>query len=1293
MATIVLQAAGAALGSFLGGPIGAVIGRAAGALAGSAIDRQLFAETRRFEGPRLETARIMTADEGGGIARVYGTARVAGQVIWTTRFEEEKETERQGGKGGEPATEVTTYSYFGNVAVGLCEGPVAAIRRIWADGEEIDLSEIDVRFYPGDEDQLPDPLIEVKQGAGNAPAYRGLAYLVFERLPLESWGNRIPQIACEVLRPIGELEERLRAVTIIPGASEHGLDPKPVRERLAEGEDRLINRNILFGDSDLVASIDELVALCPDLERAALVVSWFGDDLRAGTCRIRPKVETARRDESEDWRVSGLRRGDAATVSSLDGSPAYGGTPSDAGVIRAIAALKDRGLKVTFYPFLLMDIPAGNGLPDPYGDTEQAAFPWRGRISLDVAVGRAGSADGTAAARDAIAAFLGNAAPGDFTIDGSRINYSGPAEWSYRRMIFHQAHLAARGGADAFVIGSELHGLTRIRDEAGRFPFVEGLIAIAEGVRQILPDATITYAADWSEYFGYHPEDGSGDVFFNLDPLWAFSAIDAIGIDNYLPIADWRDGDPEPEAPSIHDRAGLAAGIAAGEYFDWYYESEADRAEKQRKPISDGAHGKPWVFRPKDLVSWWSNEHFERRGGLELAEPTAYVPMAKPLWLTELGCPAIDKGPNQPNLFVDPKSSESAFPHFSTGGRDDLVQRRFLAAHLGHWTPGHAGFSDAANPLSPLYGGRMVDPAAIHLWTFDARPFPAFPGRNDVWSDGENWRLGHWLTGRLADAPLDRLVAAILEGHGISDYDLTGLDAVLGGWVETGPASARDSLESLFQLVGAVGHVEDGRLVAHSLQRLRAGSAVTAFVDADDEPYVELRRAEAAETVDAVALSFLDPWRDYQAGSAEAMRASVGSPRRQIVSVPAVLGESEAISLAAGILAESGAVSETASFAVPASLLSLSVGDVLSLGGHGGEWLVTRIETGLSQRVTARRLPAWRGSVPGGDAIVTTTPTRPNLASRPFAAFLDLPLPPGESGFDGARVAVGASPFAGYEVASLSNDGVLKPRARVSRPAILGRLTSDLLPGPEGRVDPANAFTVSLPRGALASVSPASLFAGGNVCAVECADGGFEVLQFESAAEIAPGEFRLSRLLRAQGGTEDAMAAGALTGALFALLDGSSEALSVTAGEIGRVLDYRVQPLGRSRSDAAVVSQSHAIGARSVRPLSPVHLSADFAGDGAISLAWIRRTRIGGDNWAANEVPLGEEAERYRVEIGDGAGSNLTVETVEPRYNLSTAAQIDRFGALPAALDIAVAQLSPVWGAGTVRRARFLRPL
>ena len=208
------------------------------------------------------------------------------------------------------------------------------MRRVWADGRELDLTGIEMRIYKGGQEQLPDPLIEAKQGTGKAPAYRGLAYAVFERFPLDAYGNRIPVIQFEVLRPVGTLEAAIRAVTLIPGSSEHGYDPEVVTERTGAGESRRINRNVYHAATDWEASIDELQALCPNLERVALVVSWFGTDLRAGHCRIVPGVETPARDnESRTWSVSGISRGAAHTVSSNGGGPAYGGTPSDASVV------------------------------------------------------------------------------------------------------------------------------------------------------------------------------------------------------------------------------------------------------------------------------------------------------------------------------------------------------------------------------------------------------------------------------------------------------------------------------------------------------------------------------------------------------------------------------------------------------------------------------------------------------------------------------------------------------------------------------------------------------------------------------------------------------------------------------------------------------------------------------------------------------------------------------------------------------------------------------------------------
>ncbi len=126
--------------------------------------------------------------------------------------------------------------------------------------------------------------------------------------------------------------------------------------------------------------------------------------------------------------------------------------------------------------------------------------------------------------------------------------------------------------------------------------------------------------------------------------------------------------------------------MAGGEGYDWYYADAAARQNQTRSAITDGAYGKPWVFRYKDLKSWWLNSHYDRPGGIEAGAPTAWVPQSKPFRFTEAGCPAIDKGANQPNVFLDAKSSESLRPYFSGGQRDDLIQNRYVAALGEYWS-------------------------------------------------------------------------------------------------------------------------------------------------------------------------------------------------------------------------------------------------------------------------------------------------------------------------------------------------------------------------------------------------------------------------------------------------------------------------------------------------------------------------------------------------------------------------------------------------------------------------------
>lgn len=1204
MATILFQAAGAALGSFFG-PVGMMLGRAAGGLAGAMVDQSLFGSTT-VTGSRLATARVAGADEGASIPRAYGSVRMGGTLIWATRFEEEVRTERSGGKStGSQRSE--TYVYYANFAIALCEGEIAHVRRVWADGQELDLTEIEMRVYKGSDDQLPDPLIEAKQGAGRAPAYRGLAYVVFERLPIENFGNRIPLLQFEVVRPIGRLEEEVRAVTIIPGSSEFAYATSAVRQFAGLGSSTILNRNNRAAATDWAASLDELQALCPKLKRVALVVSWFGTDLRAGECRILPGVEVRSRFlETMTWRVAGISRAQAYLVTSNNGGPAYGGTPADESVKQAIADLKARGLEVYLYPFVMMDIAEGNALPNPYGGTGQPAYPWRGRITCHPAPGLTGTVDGTATAESQIASFYERSE-------------------GYRRMVLHYADLAkAAGGVHGFIIGSELRGLTTVRGSGNSFPFVSKLVQLAGECRTKLGVSTkITYGADWSEYAGYQPPDGSGNLFFHLDPLWASSAVDAVGIDNYMPLSDWRDDDLMGTNPdgmvSAQDSDAMRKAITSGEGFDWYYASEADRKLRNRTPITDGLAGKPWVYRYKDVQGWWSNAHYNRVGGTESATRTDWVPGSKPIWFTELGCGAIDKGANQPNLFLDPKSAESGRPYFSSGAREDTMQRRFLEAHFDHW-------QSASAPAG------MVDPGRIFLWSWDARPYPAFPTQTSLWADGENWHTGHWLNGRLGAASLSDTIAAILTDHGFTDFDVSQVCGDLTGYVQAETSSARQMLEALTETFLIDVLEVEGRLIFRS--RNKAATPVLdieVLAEREDEARWSETRGHDSDFAAEAVIGYANPALDYDQASARSRRLPGHGNRILRTDLPASLSDEIAQASAEALLRDNHLSRRTIRFPLSPAEIAPMPGDRFRLaGGPDGVFLITRIEDGEVRQVEARRHEAVAAFATTPATVERVTAVQPSQGFSPLVQWMDLPQFEAGNATDFARVAAYASPWKRMVASSSLTTEGYRSRVLLERPAKIGTLLQPLAAGVWGRFDHSNTVELSLPFGSLSSVERISALSGENRLAVMSANGAWEVLTFMTAEEVAPSQWRLSGLLRGLAGTEDAMAAGAVSGASAVLLDQAVLSLGLSAEERGVALNFIVEPVGTSGQ--ATEPQSFSGGTRAQTPLAPVHVRARRSA-GGITFSWIRRARQDADDWEATDVPLDEADERYRVDI------------------------------------------------------------
>jgi len=602
-------------------------------------------------------------------------------------------------------------------------------------------------------------------------------------------------------------------VHLLPATGEFAYDTIPYQGARLAAAAQPINTYFAPGGAktDYSYAIDQLQAAHPECATVSIVCAWFGNSLDASACKIYPATTYIGGSFQQigggaaAWRVHGLNQNSPGLIPlpTSGASFVYGGTPSDQSLVRCIQDLKARGFRVVFYPFLLMTA---------------AGLPWRGRIAF--------APDVSVAASAAVNAFLGSAAPGQFTPDAANktVAYSGaPLDFSYRRMILHYAWLCTlAGGVDLFMIGSELRGLESIRGpgwtKAGTtdgfgaaiwdYPFVQGLATLATDVRAILDSQGLTkntttlknlisYSADWSSWMGFqHP--GANGQWPHLDQLWAAAAIDLVGFDNYLPLSDWTTGAgaldvanwnaPAPTgawppaaaamnslglsgAPTLYSKPYLKANIEGGEKFNWFYNDsvnlgrgldpnssdqivslpEGDRLAQARSPYFANQQ----ILANKQLRWWWNNPHravYDMGSGwAPQGPPTPWQAQSKSIAFIEYGVPAVDRGTNQPNVFFDPKSSESFTPFWSlwdeaSGGgylprRDDTIALLALQAIYEYWNvDGHNQTSGGGAPLLQF--------AFSCVWNWDARPFPAFPILSNVWGDAGNWAAGQWLPGR-----------------------------------------------------------------------------------------------------------------------------------------------------------------------------------------------------------------------------------------------------------------------------------------------------------------------------------------------------------------------------------------------------------------------------------------------------------------------------------------------------------------------------------------------------------------
>ena len=247
---------------------------------------------------------------------------------------------------------------------------------------------------------------------------------------------------------------------------------------------------------------------------------------------------------------------------------------------------------------------------------------------------------------------------------------------------------------------------------------------------------------------------------------------------------------------------------------------------------------------------------------------------------------------------------------------------------------------------------RRREPALAPLWRPDGRSRAHLslglrraalsrPSRTPptCWSDGANWALGHWLTGRLGLPALDRLVAAILADYGVDDLDASGLAGIVPGLVVDRPMSARDVLEPLATLFAFEAHRPGGHARAFAMTAAGPADRHRAGRHRRGPATARSRRGCAAQETELPRSGHRRLRRSARPTTPRPSRPRGASPRRAGARRASTRRSrsiaAEAARRADIVLQDAWIARETASFALPRSLLAVEPGDLLRLDIDG----------------------------------------------------------------------------------------------------------------------------------------------------------------------------------------------------------------------------------------------------------------------------------------------------------------------------------------------------------------------
>ena len=679
----------------------------------------------------------------------------------------------------------------------------------------------------------------------------------------------------------------------------------------------------------------------------------------------------------------------------------------------------------------------------------------------------------------------------------------------------------------------------------------------------------------------------------------------------------------------------------------------------------------------------------------------------KPIWFTEMGFPSVDACSNQPNVFYDPSSVESYFPRGSKGRVDFQAQRTSLNATL-----------DYLEERCRKAGNKDLVPRRF-IWTWDARPYPYWPDKLNIWQDGNLWKTGHWLNGKLGISTLGAIIADILRSTGLkqNEYDVSQLTQDVAGFVVAENCSVREVIEQL--QAAYFFDVVESRAMLKFIPRLpeinRTNRTTTSSKSISSIPHddlvpessdktIEIVRAQELALPQKISFTYIDRMQSYNYSTSIAARQVSNSRQHVDFTLPIVMSNQLARQVADITIYNAWLERTSYYFNLPPKYMYLEPADIITVTV---DWVnhqmrIVKIDLGSNYMMKISAV-AFEASIYDfycpTDYLSHQTMIDDNFGQVANTILYVMDIVniseniPAENEKDTATInfacIANANNWRGAIIYRSTDNGKnYKQIASCAQRATIGITLNKLPKAVEYLIDEKSELMVEIFMGGkLKQHSQESLMISKRLGVALIGD---EIIQYENTELIEDNgntsKYKLTTLYRGRFGTNAAIDQHE-AGERFILLDSAVTTIKVPHNFIGDEITYKAVSIGHSlgSTDDSVVAKFEAV---SLKPLAVANVKVTQDDSNDVIITWSRTDRFAHYIWG--ESPMSEAQELYEIDItqDDKIIRTLKTDTIKAVYS-KTDQKTDAIKA-GTEYNITIYRISKIVGRGYGKKVSFI---